>query len=185
MEKWKEKKSILILGMLIGILLSLTFNACGDGAGEQGDMETGTNDSSYTDTAINYFDHPDSIFEVVGVDSNLLWIVNTSRKTMKRPKSSNPPALGKVVGGLNAQYPEIQLSQPVVRHDTLSLQILKSNYFTNQIGSTGVAQYLAQAIINLTSVPGINFVKLDFEEGSHASPGVWSKKDFSGYIIVQ
>lgn len=147
--------------------------------------EEETVDSSYMDTTMKYFDNPDSNFEVLGVDSNLLWTVDITSKTLKKPKSSMTPVLGTVINSLNAQYPEIQLVNPVMGHDTLIMKIPNSDYLTNQIGSSGAAQYLAQAIINLTSVPGIKYVKLNFEMGSHASPGVWTRADFPGYIIVQ
>ncbi|XZF15047.1 hypothetical protein ACTHGU_02850 [Chitinophagaceae bacterium MMS25-I14] len=56
--------------------------------------------------------------------------------------------------------------------------IADSHILTQQMGSTGAAQYLAEAIINLTAVKGIDFVKIDFEEGDHAAPGIWSRKDY-------
>lgn len=144
-----------------------------------------TVDSSYDDTTMRYFDKPDSNFEVLGVDTNLLWTVDINSKSLKKPKSSMTPVLGTVINSLNAQYPEIQLINPVMGHDTLIMKIPNSDYLTNQIGSSGAAQYLAQAIINLTSVPGVKYVKLNFVMGSHASPGVWDRSDFPGYIIVQ
>ncbi len=142
-------------------------------------------DSSYEDTTVRLFESPDSNFEVLGVDSNLLWSVDINNKTLKKPTSRMTPVLGTVINSLNAQYPEIQLVNPVMGHDTLIMKIPNSDYLTNQIGSSGAAQYLAQAIINLTSVPGVKYVKLNFEMGSHASPGVWDRSDFTGYIIVK
>lgn len=143
-------------------------------------------DSSQTsDTSIRYFETPDSSFEVMGIDSALLWIVNADAKTMKRPASQSTPAMSVIINSLNAQYPGIRLTDPVMNHDTLSLKIPDSDYLTNQIGSSGAAQYIAQAIINLTSLPGVKYVKIDFKMGSHASPGVWSRSDFSDYQIVQ
>lgn len=175
-------KMIFILGAL---LTYVSLPACKNRNDTNDETDIEKVDSTYTDTTIRYFDNPDSNFVVLGVDTNLLWTVDVPRKTLKKPKSSLTPLLGVVIGALNTQYPDIQLTNPVLKNDTLMLKIPKSDYFTNQIGSTGAAQYLAQAIINLTSVPGIKYVKIDFEMGSHASPGVWSRADFPGYIIVQ
>lgn len=173
-------KIIFTLGVL---LIYVSLPSCKN----RNDTEENTEivDSTYSDTTVRYFDNPDSNMIVLGVDTNLLWTVDVAEKTLKKPKSSLTPLLGVVIGSLNAQYPDIQLTNPVLNRDTLMLRIPKSDYFTNQIGSSGAAQYLAQAIINLTSVPGIKFVKIDFEMGSHASPGVWSRANFPGYIIIQ
>ena len=82
-------------------------------------------------------------------------------------------------------FRSILLEKTGIKKDTLQLKIANSDFLTNQMGSSGPDQYLAQAVINLTSVPGIKYVQIDFKEGSHASPGVWSRKDFPGYIIIQ
>jgi len=178
------KQGKFILALLI-LFACLYLPSCTNSDERTNNQDAETVDSTYSDTTVSYFEKPDSTFEVLGVDSNLLWTVDVEHKTLKKPKSSLPPALNTVIGSLNAQYPEIQLTNPKLNHDTLALQIPNSNYFTNQMGSSGASQYLAQAIINLTSVPGIKYVKLDFEMGSHAAPGIWSKKDFQGYIVVQ
>ena len=53
------------------------------------------------------------------------------------------------------------------------------------MGTTGAATYFATAVINLTSIKGIDHVKINFTAGSHTSPGTWSKKEFDDYTIVQ
>jgi hypothetical protein len=53
------------------------------------------------------------------------------------------------------------------------------------MGTSGAAQYLAEVIINLTSVNKIKYVKIDFDEGSHATPGIWSAKDFNYYKEIR
>ena len=44
---------------------------------------------------------------------------------------------------------------------------------------------MADAVINLTSVKNIDFVKIDFEDASHISPGTWSKREFNNYSVLQ
>ena len=177
----KKINSLLCICRVLFLFLESSCNDANDSAISNEDSV----DATLADTTVSLFEHPDSNFVVLGVDSNLLWTINVDKKTMKRPKSKEVPVLGLVIGSLNAQYPDIQLLDPQLAHDTLMLRIPNSNYLTNQIGTTGAAQYLAQVVLNLTTLPGVSFVKLDFEMGSHASPGTWSRKDFPGYTIIQ
>lgn len=138
------------------------------------------------DTSYNYFAKPDSSYEVVNTDGYYVWEVNAIKKTLrKNPGLRGNGDIDAIINGLNSQYEEIKLNKDGLRHDTLFLSIKDALYLTNQMGSSGPAQYLAQAVINLTSVPGVNYVHLNFKEGEHAGPGTWSRKDFPGYIIVQ
>lgn len=166
------------------LLLVLIFAGCSnnDTADDSQLTEPGKADTSY-----NYFAKPDSAYQVVNTDGYYVWEVNAVKKTLRK----NPAVPGKsadidaIISGLNNQYEEIQLKKDGLRHDTLFLSIQDALYLTNQMGSSGPAQYLAQTVINLTSVPGVTYVHLDFKEGEHAGPGTWSRKDFPGYIIIQ
>ena len=157
-------------------------------AGNNGDVNIGAIDSSkIANTATVILAHPDSSYEIVSENAYYIWEVNMEKRTLKKN-----PALGSsnanvdsVINGLNMQYENILLEKTGIKKDTLQLKIESSDFLTNQMGSSGPDQYLAQAVINLTSVPGIKYVQIDFKEGSHASPGVWSRKDFPGYIIIQ
>lgn len=166
-----------------GIFLAVFIVSCNTGSDSEGGVvETGKADTSYT-----YFAKPDSTYEVVNVEGYYVWKVDAVKKTIRR----NPALrlhvadIDSIIHGLNQQYPEIQLSKIAIQHDTLVLFIKDALYFTNQMGSSGPAQYLAQAVINLTSVPGIKYVHIDLKEGEHAGPGTWSRKDFPGYIIIR
>jgi hypothetical protein len=116
-----------------------------------------------------------------------VWSVDFEEKVMKmNPKvKENDANLDSVILGLNCLYPKIQLTGKVFVKDTLLLNIDDSEFLTQRMGTSGAAQYLAGAIINLTSIKEAKFVRLNFEEGDHAGPGIWSRKDFAVYKILK
>jgi hypothetical protein len=83
-----------------------------------------------------------------------------------------------IIGKLNKMHPEIQLHFLKTSQDSILLKIDKSSYLTQNIGSSGAQEYLAIVTFNLTEIPGINFVTLNFKAGDHASPGTYSRTDF-------
>ena len=58
------------------------------------------------------------------------------------------------------------------------ISIPESEYLTQRIGSTGAENFMATTTFTLTEMRGIKYVSYDFTEGDHASPGVYSRKDF-------
>jgi hypothetical protein len=117
----------------------------------------------------------------------LVW--NTDIDSMvitKNPEFKNSNlSIDSIIKGLNLKYREIPLEKIRLSHDTLYTQITNSEYLGEQIGSTGASSYLAEAVINLTSVKGVKFVNLNFAEGSHATPGVFTRKDFEDFKIIE
>ncbi len=63
-------------------------------------------------------------------------------------------------------------------HDTMFISIPESEYLTQRIGSTGAENFMATTTFTLTEMKGIKYVSYEFTEGDHASPGVYSRKDF-------
>ncbi len=120
-------------------------------------------------------------------DQYFIWEVDTDAKTLKKNPSLHPSfySVDTLLMGLNERYPQILLEKKRLGHDTLYTQIKNAAYFTNQMGSAGSEEYIAQVVLNLTSVKGINHVRIDFEEGSHAAPDVFSRQAFAGYKEVQ
>ncbi len=104
---------------------------------------------------------------------------STGRLEMKAaPAGAEPLSVKPIIEYFNQSNPEIILSFIKTSGDTVYLKIADAHYLTQQMGSTGPTVYLAGLVYNLTDIPGINFVNLDFEEGDHASPGVFTKDDF-------
>jgi len=83
-----------------------------------------------------------------------------------------------VVAFLNNNFPPVQLVIEKISGDTLFLKIPNSTYLTQQMGSSGPTTYFAEAVYNLTEIPGINYVRFDFEEGDHAQPGTFNRESF-------
>lgn len=113
------------------------------------------------------------------------WGVDILNKTMKRDSMANWNNLNvdSLVSGLNERNPEIRLEKTGQRGDTVFLHIHDAIFLTEELGSSGARQYLADVVINLTAVPGINFVSFDFQEGDHASPGLYGKKFVEGFKL--
>lgn len=163
----------------------LLFASC---SGDSTEVKTDDIDSSkIADTTFRALAVPDSSYEIVNAMGYYVWEVNAEKKTLKKNTaiSETQVNIDSVISGLNRQYEDIKLEKVSIAGETLNLKIDHSEPLTEQMGSSGAAQYLAQAVINLTSVPGVKYVHIDFKMGSHASPGTWSRKDFPGYIIIQ
>lgn len=132
-------------------------------------------------------DTTEAVPEIVDKGEFYVWDVNSGTKTKKqnpqlRPNYYNVDTL---LMGLNERYPRIRLEKKRLGHDTLYTEIKDAGYLTEQLGSTGAEAYVAQAVLNLTSVKGIRYLRIDFAEGSHASPDVWSAENFRDYKEVQ
>ena len=86
-----------------------------------------------------------------------------------------------MIQGLNKRNPNIQLDKLKVSGDTLFTEIKDNEYLGERIGSFGASAYIAEVVINLTSIKNINFVNINMEDGSHISKGTWSKIAFQNY----
>ena len=115
------------------------------------------------------------------------WQVNSDEKTIKKNPKLGDDVLSAdtLLIGLNEMYSNIRLEKVKQSNDTLYTLIKNANYLTEQMGSAGSEQYIAQAVLNLTSAPGVKYVRIDFEVGSHAMPDVWSKENFKDFKEVE
>ncbi len=115
-----------------------------------------------------------------------VWLVAFDKKTKtKNPKFKEEYLnVDTLIKGLNQIHPNIILDKIKISGDTLFTEIKDSEYLGERIGSYGAFAYITDVVINLTSLKNINFVKIDFEDGSHISPGTWSKKQYSDYKEV-
>lgn len=90
-----------------------------------------------------------------------------------------------LIKGLNQLYEHIYLQKDKLSNDTLYTFIKDSEFLSNGMGSTGAEVYVADVVMNLTEVPGIKYVHIDMEEGSHMQPGTWSRTNFARYKVVE
>jgi anionic cell wall polymer biosynthesis LytR-Cps2A-Psr (LCP) family protein len=79
---------------------------------------------------------------------------------------------------LDSANTNIKLDFIKISGDTIYAKIDDATYLTQQMGTTGAMQYMARTVYNLTELPGIHYVNLNFEEGDHAAPGVFNRDSF-------
>lgn len=116
-------------------------------------------------------------------DTVLFWTVDDYNKTKSQVykdtiEVTDPQS---VVNGINSIYPDIHLEYIKQSNDTVYAAIDSAFSFTNDMGSSGASEYLSTVVVNLTTLKNVNYVNLDFPEGSHASPGVFAKSAFEKY----
>jgi len=65
-----------------------------------------------------------------------------------------------------------------IEHSVAVVTLSDDRLLGEAMGSTGAYCYLASLTVTLTSLPGIDAVWLEIEEGSHAGPGLYSRSSF-------
>ena len=67
--------------------------------------------------------------------------------------------------------------------DTVFIKIENGAYLSQQMGTTGAWNWLAETTFTLTELKGIENVNMEFEEGDHARPGNYTRERFK-YILL-
>ena len=119
----------------------------------------------------------------IKTDSHYFWNAELDQEqglVLKRTESLNEDSLTApiIIHRINELYPDIRLQFIKTSNDSIFIKISKSDYLTEQMGSSGADAYLAEVTYNLTEIKDINYVDIRFKEGDHASPGVYSRIDF-------
>ena len=87
----------------------------------------------------------------------------------------------RVINALNGKYPEVQIVFSKQSNDTVYARVPKGDYLGSQMGSAGAAAWFADAAINLTSVPGVNYVAFSMDTFSHAGSTIISRDRFKNW----
>lgn len=105
---------------------------------------------------------------------------STGRLEVVKREGLMPDSLSaqSVIDFLNKKNQFVQIQYSKTSGDTLFVRIPEATYLTQQMGSSGPTVFFAETVYNLTEIPGIHFVNFDFEEGDHASPGVFDRDTF-------
>lgn len=121
--------------------------------------------------------------QIIFSDTVLVWDVNPDSMMMKRYMAVPDSAItvGRVINGLNGKYPEVRLVFVKQGHDTIYAIVPNAEYLGNQMGSAGSAAWFADATINLTSVPGVNYVSFGLDTFSHAGSTVISGDQYKNW----
>jgi hypothetical protein len=172
-QRYKPTMKYLILFLLPAVLLACTNNA----------NESSTSDTTGVAASELRPSELTAQEQKMKREQYYIWEVDADKKTITKNPQLQPEFfdVDTLIAGLNEMYPEITLEKKGLRNDTLYTAIKNAEYLTNRMGSLGSEQYIAQAVINLTSVEGIKFVRIDFTEGNHAAPDVWSREQFAAY----
>lgn len=119
--------------------------------------------------------------DTVAADLSFHWeAADTGTFYMVKMPGGGPDSLtpSSIIQFLNRQYPNVQLVYKKIAGDTLYIAIPEATYLTQQMGSYGSKNFLAEAVFDLTEITGINFINFDFEEGDHAMPGTMTRSSF-------
>jgi hypothetical protein len=106
-----------------------------------------------------------------------LWYFGPDEKPL--PYKSIPNATpDRLVGELNTMFKRSQLPRVLlmaIKGHTARVRISDERQLTQQMGSAGATGYIQVVTYTLTSLPGIENVDFDFQEGDHAVPGRYSR----------
>lgn len=161
---------------IIGFCLVAGLLACNDNATEapeevyQEEMQT----DSFTTVPFVPGSNPES----------KLFVWKTSPDYSKEYNEDFKPEIlqaDSLIKGINEMNEQILLEKVKISGDTIYTEIKDSRYLGNEMGSTGAELYVADVVLNLTELPGIQYVNIQMEEGSHVQPGTWSKKNFQKF----
>lgn len=110
-------------------------------------------------------------------DTLLVYEVNTEAKTIKKFTEVPDSAFTaqRIINGLNQKYSNVQIQLIKQGNDTLYVSVPNNEFLGERMGSTGASAWFHDVILNLTSVPGINYLQIDMEKRSHAMPGLFKK----------
>jgi hypothetical protein len=117
----------------------------------------------------------------------LLYEMNFDNETLDKNAEfvSSNLQVDSIIKGLNYRFRDIPIEKVKLSGDTLYAKISNSKYLSEEAGSTGAAAYVAEVVVNITSVADINYVNLGFKKGDHATPGVYAKKDYQKFHVLK
>ena len=116
-------------------------------------------------------------------DSILVWNVNADSMILKKDVLVPDSAItvSRIINGLNAKYPEVQLVYLKQSNDTIYTKVPNGEYLGNQMGNFGASAWFADATINLTSVPGVNYVSFTMDTFSHAGSTTIGREEYKSW----
>lgn len=120
-------------------------------------------------------------------DTVLAWETNADSMIMKRDSTVPDTAITmtRTINGLNGKYPEVHIVFLKQSNDTAYTEVPDADYLGNQMGSAGALAWFADAVINITSVPGINYVSFKMDMQSHAASAVIGRDKYNDWKKVK
>ena len=116
-------------------------------------------------------------------DSILAWDTNLDSMIMRRDSTIPDSAITikRIINGLNEKYPEVHIDFLKQSGDTAYTGVPDADYLGEQMGDAGAMAWFADAVINITSVPGINYVSFKMDTHSHASSTVIGREQYNDW----
>ncbi len=141
--------------------------------------DTKTTENNVNDTLVTTAtpSQPEELFDVpwAAILDSSSQIISMTQTEEVRAEDLN---IQNVTESLNRKYPEVFISDPILRNDTVFVNIKDASYLTQGTGTMGAEIYLAESTYSYTEIPGVGFVNFKFLEGDHASPGTYVRKNF-------
>ncbi len=104
-------------------------------------------------------------------------LVSALNKSVEGFETTHP-----LTDAVKTEFPQINLQK--IEQQTANVEITNDRYLTQNMGSDGAQDYLAEVTFTLTENPGIKAVNFIFNAGDHAMPGLYSRESFTSYEIV-
>ena len=171
---------ILIIGVLIACSTETNNNRIDD-------IHSTTN--IRTDTIISADIEKQITYDHINIDSVPYWYIKYDTITKKDlivkglliDKTFKEP--NEIINILNAGQ-DTKIIFDKISNDTIYIELTDAHFVSEQSGSTGAWWFMAETTFTLTEIENINFVNFEFEEGSHAKPGVYNKEIFTDFKII-
>lgn len=120
---------------------------------------------------------------VIMNEYELLWSYDAELDSMVKKEGVAPSDADQIIQAINKKYAQIAVLDYVkTSSDTVYVKIADATQLNSQMGTAGAHEYLSEITYSLTDIPTINFVNFDFEEGDHATPGVYEKESFNNKV---
>lgn len=124
----------------------------------------------------------DTVCTVDEDSANVIWEYDMASDSLIKRITPNDISYQVVLKQFNMRYPLINVAFVKLSDDTIFVKIEDASYLTQRMGSAGAYAFMSEFVYSLTEVPTIHFVDIDFQEGDHASPGMYSREDFKNKL---
>ena len=110
-----------------------------------------------------------------------IWECDNNADGIVFKQEINDPVLDEIITNLNEIYRSHK--EPTIiflkqDKNNVHLTVNDPEELAERMGSAGARCYLGEVVYSITSIDEINRVIFEFEEGSHAVPGKYSRMDF-------
>lgn len=176
----KRRKTIIVLSILFAVLLALGITKIYRNYQREACLKKG----GYWNIELNKCQSIDEISDMKDYYWHTAYDSTLHSEYLEKGKllnaySHSTAALTEV---LNKREENCKIKYLVQQDDTLHIRILNDEVLTEQSGTTGAHCYLGETVYTLTENDSVKQVKIDFTEGSHASPGTYNRADFDDLI---